>query len=287
MQRPLYKKIIDFYIYSSLHIALGAALSVVLIYLIARSEINYNYVWFVFSSTIFIYCSHRIIGIRKVKKFQNQGRFAIIKKYWNHLLIYSIISAVATIYFYFQLGLTLQALMILPGIISILYVIPVFSKRKRLRDFQGIKIFLIAISWGFTIGLIPLIDLEIGTASAISLITLEKTLFILAITLPFDVRDLQVDASNQVKTLPSILGAKKSYTLAYSLMNLAIILVISLTFLGTYSFTAGILISIGYLITIISIYLSRGKEDDYYYSLLLDGTIILVAVLGIIGYQLF
>ena len=278
----LLRKIIDFYLYSSIHIALGAALSVLLCYATFIHIPTSDYTFFVFASTLFIYCSHRIVGIQKVKAFENEGRFAIIKKFRLHIFLYAIIGGIASAYLFYRLDLKLQLYLILPGIISVLYVLPLFSKKKRLRDFNNIKIYLIAIIWGLIIGLIPYIEVVGNLDGTGILYFLEKTFFIFAITLPFDIRDLDIDKSIQVSTIPSKIGKNKSYNLAYVILGVCMLIVIVLYFLNVYSLPLMIGLILGYIITGALIKLSRDKDDDYFYSGLLDASIIIVALLGIV-----
>jgi 4-hydroxybenzoate polyprenyltransferase len=268
-------------LYSSIHIALGASLSVFLCYATFIHIPTSNYPIFVFTSTIFVYSLHKLFGIGKVKKFENEGRFAIIKKYKSHILIYAVLGGLSTIYFFYTLDLQIQLLLFLPGIISFLYVIPFFSNKKRLRDFDFIKIFLISITWGLIIGIIPYLETGYAIDGKGILYFCEKVLFIFSITLPFDVRDIQIDKQNQVKTLPSIIGEKKSYILSYVVLGICIAIVFTLFLMGVYTLSLFIAISIGYLITLLIIIFSYNKQHDYYFSGLLDGTIILISLLGI------
>lgn len=275
------RKVVDFYLYSSIHIALGAALSILLCYGIFVEIPTSDYAIFVFFSTLFIYCAHRIVGIQKVKQFENEGRFAVIKKYKLHLVLYTVLGGIAAGYFYLNLASKIKLYLILPGIISLLYVLPIFSKNKRLRDFDHIKIYLIAIIWGLVIGWIPYIEIK-GTFDFKGLLFfLEKTVFIFAITIPFDIRDLKVDENIKVSTIPSRIGAHKSYQLSVLTLIVCIVIVAILSYFQVYNLKTGLALSVGYLITIGLVLLSKGKTDDYYYSGLLDATIILVACLGI------
>lgn len=283
MLTNLIKKFIDFYLYSSIHIALGASLSVILCYSVLYHLPNSDYPFFVFFSTLFLYCSHRIVGIQKVKAFENEGRFAIIKKFKVHLILYAILGAVASIYFFFGLERRLQLILLIPGLISILYILPIFSNNKRLRDFDNIKIFLIAISWGFIIGAIPYIEVK-QTFDVYGLMYfLEKTLFIFAITIPFDIRDLKVDENNNVSTIPSRVGSQRAYRISFILLCVCLLAVALLYFYNIYSIKVMLSLSAGYLLTMVMIFLSKEKKHDYYYSGMLDGSIILTALFGIIS----
>lgn len=275
------KKFIDFYLYSSIHIALGAALSVVLCYAVLVHIPTSDYPIFVFTSTIFIYCSHRILGIKNTAKFLHEGRYAIVAHYKLHIIIYAIAAGLASIYFFIYLPRIIKIWIILPALVSVFYILPIFSNRKRLRDFGYIKIFLIAIIWSLIIGVIPYVEVK-GSLDHLGVIyALEKAFFIFAITIPFDVRDITVDNSNKVKTIPSTLGIHKAYKLSYLMMALVIFCVIILYYQGVYSEKVGLALGIGYQISGFAIKLSKNKISDYYFSGLLDGTIALIAILGI------
>ncbi len=276
------KKLVDLYLYSSVHIALGAFLSVILCYSVFYHIPGSDYPLFVFFSTVFLYCAHRVIGIEKVKMFQGEGRFAVIKAHKIHLLIYTILAGLAMIFFFLRMQRHLQLWLLLPGAISIMYVLPLFGDKKRLRDYFQIKIYLIAIIWGMIIAFIPYIEAEGAMDLKGIIYFLEKTIFIFAITIPFDIRDLRVDKTMEVNTIPHEIGLRKAYRLTYGLMILTIFLVLAQYFLDTYSIKMAVGITIGYLLTILFIKLSEKKTHDYFYAGILDGTISLVAIIGIL-----
>ena len=164
-------------------------------------------------------------------------------------------------------------LLLLPaGICSLLYVLPILSRKRRLRDINYIKIFLIAFTWSY-IAIIPI--MEIAEASYTWISFIEKFFFILAITLPFDIRDSHIDRLTRLKTVPSQLGYSSTYILAYTLLAIA-----GLLFCYQHS-TAAVTMtySIIYFVTALAIWISSGKQSDYYYSGLLDGTLVLRGVM--------
>ncbi len=283
MFKKLIRSIVDFYLYSSIHISLGAGLSVLFVYAALTHIPTSDYIFFVISSTLFLYCCHRIVGIQKVKAFEKEGRFAVIKKYKSHLFIYTLLGGAGATYFFMGLEREIQLMLFLPGLVSILYVLPLFSKGKRLRDFNFIKIFLIAIIWGLIIGLIPYFEVVKKIDFSAFLIFSQSTLFIFAITLPFDVRDLEVDNDLNVSTIPSKIGKAKTYLLAYGCLLTCGALAGLLTYFEVYTLDITIALILAYLITAILICLSKNKTDDYYYSGLLDGSISIVALAGILA----
>ena len=220
-----------------------------------------------------VYSIHRIIGIRKLASLSDQGRFVIISNYQKHIQVYAFTALFCLGYFSLQLNTLLYPHFLIMGILSIGYTLPLIAG-KRLRDFHYVKIFIIAIVWSYVINL-PLIIEPLPLWTTGQLLT-EKFCFLLAITIPFDIRDRNIDGD--LKTLPSLLGIRSAY--AFSLILLVVGFYLTLNI--RCSMDHGLdgvdqvwLLSnvIGYLCTALLVMLSRNKKSDYYYGGLLDGTL--------------
>ncbi len=267
---------LNLYLYSSLHIGLGALALTYLSFSAFRIPVDRTYLLFVFSSTVFLYCLHRFIGIKKLISFEQKGRFEVIYRYRNHILVYALLSAIAASYCVLQFDTYLIKLLVIPSVISILYTLPVLGRGKRLRDYGYIKIFLIAIVWSWITVWIPLhYFADMPATPSLVLLSVERFLFFIAITIPFDIRDQHIDKRTDLKTMIHLIDAALARRLCYLLLFVAMTILVFLTFnyqLGGYYTLAHI---ITYLITCIIIYLSTDKEHDYYYTGLLDGMMLL------------
>lgn len=264
--------ITNFYLYSSLHIGLCS----VYLYLFTINRFgllaDLGYALFTFSSTIFVYSIHRLIGINKVKKFAHKGRFAVIEQFKSHILIYALASFMCCCYLFFSFDISRIVLISGAGIVSILYTIPVFGRSMRLRDFSFVKIFLIAIVWSYVTGFVPMYEQEISIGP-ILIYLVEIILFFIAITIPFDIRDYYVDTANDVGTIPTLIGKDTSIYLSLLLLVLTGILDIIMTAAYGFNYKGMICILFTVLITGRIIYYVRHKENDYYFSGLLDTSI--------------
>ena len=100
---------------------------------------------FTFAATLCLYALHRIVGIKKVQAFNEKYRYHIIERYKNHILIYALVGGIISGYLFFSLTFLNQLLIIVPSLLALGYVIPFFGNQKRLRDFNYVKIFLVAI----------------------------------------------------------------------------------------------------------------------------------------------
>lgn len=272
--KSILQHITNFYLYSSIHIGLCS----IYLYLFTinrfQIQVDFKYLVFAFSSTVFIYSIHRLIGINEVKKFAHKGRFAIIEKFKTHILVYAVLSFFGCCYFFLNFDFSRIKLLFGAGIISVLYTIPVFGKSMRLRDFSFIKIFLIAIVWSFVCGTIPLYESGIPL-KAILIYFFEIVLFFIAITIPFDIRDFYVDTANNVDTIPTYLGKDKSILLSM----IFIVITVSLDFLLTKTYGYEIIGFLSLLFTCIItariVSFVKNKHSDYYFSGLLDTTIMM------------
>jgi 4-hydroxybenzoate polyprenyltransferase len=120
-----------------------------------------------------------------------------------------------------------------------------------------------------------------GQAGLLSggLLFTERALFIFAITIPFDIRDIQIDETSKLKTLPQVIGIRKSQFLALLLLSISALLTIVLISTDVYD----VELLTPYLLCtgITGLLISRASvdKDDYYYSGLLDGMMFLLPFL--------
>ena len=243
---------------------------------ILYKKLDWSYLTtFTFAATLCIYALHRLVGMKKVQQYKEKYRYHIIEKYRSHILLYAICGGAISAYLFFRLTLQNQLLLFVPAFIAVGYVLPFFGRQRRLRDFHYIKIFLIAIVWSFITVVLPIVEYMPIWKEIHLLLVLERALFIFAITIPFDIRDLQVDKHINVKTLPSVLGEQRSKILSGILLMMAGGLAGGLWFIGIYPTPAFFGIYCSYLITGIFIIFSSADRHDYFYTGLMDGMMIL------------
>lgn len=177
------------------------------------------------------------------------------------------------------MNLKTQLALVLPALLSLGYVIPFLGKRKlRLRDVNFIKIFLIAVVWAYVTVLLPLLELNIALDDFAIGMLVERALFIFVITLPFDLRDWEIDQRNGVQTIPAVIGVANTVRLAF-------IVLIVWWLLCWFLYTNPILIALGLsgLSTAFFVAIAPKQRHDYFFTALMDGTMILqyALILGI------
>ena len=202
------------------------------------------------------------------------------------LIAMIMISLPVTVVTYFMLERPIQYALIISGIISLGYIMPLIF-RKRLRDIGFSKIILISMVWA-TLPILTILD-----GSDIKLIILlfaEHFFFIFALTLPFDVRDQELDNKAQVSNLANTIGLHKLKVLLILCITLAAVANVLLYLLGYYNIlilTLTLLMILAQLISTIKLSSSKG---ELYYLFYLDSFILikgLIYWLGVSGSQAF
>ncbi|HIP27175.1 MAG TPA: hypothetical protein EYG80_05925 [Flavobacteriaceae bacterium] len=112
--------------------------------------------------------------------------------------------------------------MLIPFSLAILfYTFPM--EKYSLRNIAGLKLFLIAFSWAGITVLFPLVQNYISLRFADYLTFIQRFIFVIVITIPFDIRDMKYDNSS-LKTLPQQLGVSKTKIVGVLLIVLFIII---------------------------------------------------------------
>lgn len=183
---------------------------------------------------------------------------------FRNQFILSVLGVLAAIVCVILRGFELKTFLYLAvlGFISFCYSLP--FKGLGLRAIPFLKLFLIAFVWaGSSIGLLLVVHHSLLQHYALFAAVF---FFVVGITIPFDIRDAQIDAS-ELKTLPQIMGIKWAKILSISCLILSMGL-FYLEFPLLEPFTIA-----WYLTSFISILFcvySSPKRSTFYYSFWLE-----------------
>jgi len=272
---------LDFLLFSNLFIACCAVAQGLVTYYLLKFPPDTYVLAFVFFSTLLVYNLSMLLA--KPKEPQKSPFKRVRWIFSHHRLIISItLIAILCIIPLGLLYLSFQAklLMIFVGLIAIAYNVPFLSlnqKKIGLRNLPGIKLFLIAFVWSVSCVLLPILELEHNygipiALSEIILLVAKRFLFICAITIPFDIRDLFQDKLYELKTIPVMLGEKKAWIFCQALLLSYLVLLVLFTKTVDLD-VAGLALTI--ILTGWLIFKSNIKKNEYFYFLFLDGTMIL------------
>src|SRR6185437_4479282 len=246
------------------------------------------YLFLIFFATLFEYNLHRLITILTNKKAINSDKHSWVKKYLKMFYLLVLISFVG-------FGITVllakkEVLLTLApiAILTLFYSTPISKRTEaimRLRQIPFLKIFLISFVWSVATILLPIIQSEkMFNQIHVWIMLLERFLFIFAITIPFDIRDMVADETSGLRTLPLLIGEKKSITLATSIL-LPFLLISLIHYFLTNQLFIFLAFTISGATTLIFLIDENAKNLSLYYYGILDGTILLQGVLTLVFYQ--
>jgi hypothetical protein len=235
----------------------------------------------IFGVTLVAYNVQRLVRMEKFSNRTEQIRWYLQNKWmlYTALVLGLITAGITFLLLPFELLLRFAPL----AVLSVLYSVPLLpSKGSKLaiRAIPGAKIFIIALVWTGVTLLLPMMaaGLELGVEESLQLI--ERFSYMLAITLPFDMRDIKYDDEN-MKTIPQLLGYDRSKDLALILLTIAIVLHLYTSFIlvGNMPHWTLALPAFVYLLTAALIYRMKKDASDIFYTGVLDGTMLLLGLI--------
>ena len=271
------KSVFNFYIYSSIHVAL-AVFSMTYVSLLEFSlPTDWSLLFFVFFSTITGYNFVKFYGIAK---FHHRS----LSVWLRITQVFSLVCFLLMIFFATQLEL--KTLFYIGGfaVVTFLYAIPFlpnrfFMDRKRnLRNIGGLKVYVIGLVWGGVTVLLPILDSNETFDMDVWITAMQRFALVMMLMLPFEIRDLRYD-SLKLATIPQKIGVKNTKIIGFLLGMVFLLLeflknelslkIIVLTFAVT-------------LITLIFIVFSNKSRSDYYSAFWVESVPILWLILHLI-----
>jgi len=280
--------VLDFLLFSNLFIAVCAVAQGLITYHLLKVPADKYVLAFIFFATIGLYNFSMLLS--KPKKPEDSPFKRVRWIFSHHRMIISItlISLLCLVpLFLLYLSIESKLLMLFTGLVAVGYNIPFLTLNNEnigLRNIPGIKLFLIAMVWAVSCVLLPIMELQHSNQLNITpgdtlLLVFKRFLFVAAITVPFDIRDLFQDKLYALKTIPVMLGEKRAYIFCQFLL-LGYLLLLLLFRQATYPDIAAVILNLA--VTGWLIFKSNIKKNEYYYFLYLDGTMLLQYVLLIV-----
>jgi 4-hydroxybenzoate polyprenyltransferase len=285
------KKIYHFLINSNVYISLAAVLLTVEAQIQLGMQPQWHpYLFIIFFATMLEYNFHRLITLLTRKKTLESDKHTWLR---NNLTSFYILMGISVVGFFvavfFAKKIVIETLLPI-GIITIFYSLPIFktkAKLFRLREVSILKIVLISAVWALSTVLLPVIQFEKDfDKTTILWMLVERMLFVFAITIPFDIRDMQSDKDAHLKTIPLLVGEKKSIQLAVFSLVLFVLICITHYIKTPLLYILPALI-ISAVTTFVFITNEKIKKLTYYYYGILDGTMFFQGLMVIVSYYVF
>lgn len=258
---------------TNLFISFAAAACTLATYAFHDAIPDYNLVAFIFFATLLIYNLQRRFG-----DYNHSGRFYKTKTILMVLATLGLIPFAIHLTYIELVGLAIA------GGVSIGYAvpcIPIKGKRYAIRQVPYMKLWVIVLAWILSTTVVPLIEIidlnSVDDRISTVLFALQQGAFIVALTVPFDVRDLDSDYPYQ-RTLPMVFGITSSIRFAQNAMVAAFIFAFFNYLIGFFAFPQMLaqlgISGVGYFLV------AHGcvPRKPLYYAIALDGMILLQGI---------
>ena len=252
--------IFDFYIKSSLHLSF-CVLSLILITCI-RFDLDFSYALIVcvFCATIVVY---NFIKYASTLPYYFFTKNAPIKK----IKTISFVSGFFLFISVFFLNSNTILLGFMLFVLCLTYVIPFNRSSINIRNYSKIKIFIVAFCWAGATILMPFSENISVDLIVVIWQFIQRFIFIIVYTLPFEIRDLEYDSIN-LKTIPQVIGINNTKILAYLLLIIFCIMGFFIESNESKFLFSDIIIA---FITAIFIFNTKIDQSRYYTSFLIEG----------------
>lgn len=212
----VFQKIFDFYIKSSIHVALSAYALVGMTMCFFAISGHFEVRVFAFFGTIVGYNFVKYDALARLNKIT-------IKKELRLIIILSIFSGLASLYYFLKLQLITQTLGILVFGLLLLYTLPFFPNKRNARNWKGIKIYIVSLCWVGVTVILPLINAKVGFTIDVLLLSIQRFLLIFVLVLIFEIIDINADDPH-LQTVPQQIGVRKTKLLGYALLTVLLLL---------------------------------------------------------------
>lgn len=256
-----FKNLFDFYINSSVHVALAIVAMSCITYFEFDIAVDLNVLSFIGLASITGYNFVKYFGLAKFHHRSLSNKLKAIQ-------VFSLVCFVVMCFFALQLNNASLVAISIFGMLTFLYAIPLLPNRffvdqkKKLRSISGLKIYIIALVWsGVTVGL-PLINAEFGMHDDVIISAIQRFIFVILLMLPFEIRDLNFD-SLKLSTIPQKIGVRPTKFLGLLLS----LVLLSLEFFKdviTFHNTLSLIIII--VLSVLFLKFSTKEQGPYYSS---------------------
>nr|WP_299385669.1 hypothetical protein [Allomuricauda sp.] len=205
-----FKIIFDFYLNASIHVALAVMSLTGVTLLLLNIEPNFFLLAFVFFGTVVCY--------NFIKYGVEAEKYLIVSNtYHKYIQVFSFFCFGLALWLLWHLGKNIWWATLVLSVVSALYAIPLLPKSGNLRSLGGLKIIVVALVWGGITVFLPVLHAKMDFSWDVYVIFAQRIIFVLALLVPFEIRDLKYDAPD-LRTLPQVFGVKNSKILGVGMV---------------------------------------------------------------------
>lgn len=196
----LLKNIFDIYIYGSVHVAASVLSLVLMTNHMFGIPFSLPMAVFAFCGALFGYNFTKYENLYRLKKPRGKKMGAI--------LALSLIALASAGVSFFMLAWKAQVTAFVFLGLTVLYTVP-FPNYKNLRNWSGIKIYIVALCWAGVTLLMPLQNAGVEAYWDVYIKFIQRFLLVIILILIFEIIDLEEDDPH-LKTLPQVFGVRRT-----------------------------------------------------------------------------
>lgn len=199
-----------------MHVALAVCALCMVTYYNFQLIPSYRLLGFIFLSSITGYNFVKYAGIAK-------WRHKTLTERLKRIQVFSFFVFLGLLYVSFLQSVEVIYVSLILGVFTLFYAVPILPKNRNLRNLKSLKIFIIALVWAGVCAVLPLVDRSGVSLSLLGATFLQYYIFVLALLLPFEIRDLAYDIPG-LGTFPQLYGVKNTKFFGGVLLVLFILL---------------------------------------------------------------
>ncbi|WP_112369869.1 UbiA prenyltransferase family protein [Sinomicrobium soli] len=270
-------RLLNFYIEASIHVALSAGMLTV----ITMFNLDLPFDGYVCLTVFF----GTIVGYNFIKYGSEARRFYVVRtRYVKSIQYFSFACFLCCVFC--AIHIRLQGLMVLGGLVLLcfFYAVPLNASVRNIRNFPGIKIFIVALVWSGATVWLPLagnMELPVyGRVSGADMLMegIQRFLFVIVLTIPFEIRDMAVDDLS-LGTIPQKFGVRSSKYMGTAVLLLVLLLELFKRKSSLPDFAG---LSLTSVFLGVALWYSRVEQGKYYCSFWVEGIPVLWMVLLVI-----
>lgn len=248
-----------FYINASIHVALAVLALVGVTVLQFGLEVRAFFWLFLFCGTI---TGYNFVKYAKIAGLHHRSLTNSLRS----IQVFSLFNFAGLLASSFFLSPQTLLLMAFLGLLTFFYAVP-FLRKKNLRTFSGVKIFVVALVWSGITVFGPMAEVGMVWTIDCWIAFFQRFLLVFVWTLPFEIRDLRYDVK-KLKTIPQLLGVSAT-------KGIGIVVLVGVILLD--GLTQGLLFSTHYALVFVAVVsgfalvLSQKKQSQYFASFWVEG----------------
>lgn len=212
----VFKQLFDFYINSSIHVALSCyALVRVTHFIFQISEVK-PVANFAFFGTIVGYNFVKYDALARTKK--GKMRYQLKAIVFLSFCSFGMVGCL-----FFELERMTQIVSIVFMGLTLLYALPFFSNKKNARSCAGVKIYIVSFCWVGVTVFLPVLNARIPIEGIFFVVAFQRFILIFVLILLFEIIDLDQDDLH-LQTVPQQIGVALTKRLGYFMLGLFCVL---------------------------------------------------------------